>query len=39
MGASGSKMARQIKALRNFKKSEDIFNTYLNKKKLLILMI
>ena len=32
MGASGSKMARQIKALRNFKKYEDIFNTYLNKK-------
>ena len=31
MGVSEPKMDRRIKALRNFKKYEDIFNTYLNK--------
>ena len=32
MGAGGPKMDRRIKALRNFKIYEDMFNTYLNKK-------
>ena len=32
MGADGPKMDRRIKALRNFKIYEDMFNTYLNKK-------